>query len=268
VAHPLDGARLKIVRAQEHLDAFKAEAGAFVNTHPYRFESEVYGEHWWVKPHIIAQPPLRLSAIVGDCVTNARAAIDYIVWELAVKYFVPAVDLRDRNDRRITAFPIFEHSVSEQGYADRIDRLKRRQVPAAALRDIAAQQPDVSGDQALWWLHELVNSDKHRTPVLTLSVFGEAQIGIKEYKGKAWVIRSPIIKDGAAIKAEPEFLAAIKSGDVKVDVDASVYVACEDVSMPANRWSGRLSKSSNARRMSCIDSSGFSEQDSICIPSG
>jgi hypothetical protein len=57
VSHPLAGARLKVVRAaHEHLDAFKAESGAFLDTKPYRFESEAYDEHWWVKPRIAAPP--------------------------------------------------------------------------------------------------------------------------------------------------------------------------------------------------------------------
>jgi hypothetical protein len=230
--HPLDGARLKIIRAQEHLDAFKAESRAFLDTHPYDFESEVYGDHWWLRPFLKSDPPLRLSMILGDCVTNARAALDYIVWELACKYFVPPVDLRDRNDRRITAFPIAGHSASDKGFNDRINRLANRQVPAGALTEITNAQPDISGNMALFGLHELVNHDKHRMPVLTIGVLENAQIAIPEYRGKAWLIRSDIIKLGAAIKADREFLAGIKSGDVKVDVQATVYITSENVSMP------------------------------------
>ncbi|HEY7191713.1 MAG TPA: hypothetical protein VH436_34425 [Vicinamibacterales bacterium] len=42
-----------------------------------------------LSPH---EPPIRLATIVGDCVTNARAALDYIVYQLAVRYFVPLYD--------------------------------------------------------------------------------------------------------------------------------------------------------------------------------
>jgi hypothetical protein len=232
MVHPLDGARFKIVRAQEHLDAFNREGGAFLDTNPYRVESEVYGEHWWVKPHISAEPPIRLSAIVGDCVTNARAALDYIMWELAGKHFVPVVDLSRGEDRRITAFPIAESGSNHKGYRDRLDRLANRKIPAGAITEIKNAQPDVSGNQSLLWLHQLVNHDKHRMPILTVGAIGDAQIGIEEYKGKAWLIRSPIIKDGVAIKTEPEMLARLRRNDVKVNIDALVYITCSDLTMP------------------------------------
>jgi len=43
--HPLDGAKLKIVRAQEHLDAFRFESAEFLNAHPCEIISEMHGEH-------------------------------------------------------------------------------------------------------------------------------------------------------------------------------------------------------------------------------
>jgi hypothetical protein len=230
--HPLDGARFKIVRAQEHLDAFKRECGAFLDAKPYRFESEVYDEHWWVKPHVTTVPPLRLSAIIGDCVTNTRAALDYIMWELASEYFDPVIDLNKREDRIITAFPIAESGIDTQGYKDRLRRLAQRQIPAGAIDEIHATQPDVSGNQALLWLHQLVNHDKHRMPILTLGVVSKAQIHFEPFQGRAFLIRSDIIKDGVAIKAHPDLLTALKSGDVKVNVDAAVQITFRDLTMP------------------------------------
>ena len=232
MVHPLDGARFKIVRAQEHLDAFKTEGGAFLDTNPYRFESEVYGDHWWVKPHVTTVPPLRLSAIIGDCVTNTRAALDYIMWELASKHFNPVIDLAKWEDRSITAFPIAESGSSHKGYQDRLHRLANRQIPADAITEIKNAQPDVSGNQALLWLHQLVNHDKHRMPILTLGVVSKAQIHFEPFQGKAFLIRSEIIKDGVAIKAQPDLLAALKSGEVKVNVDAAVQITCRDLAMP------------------------------------
>lgn len=167
--HPLDGARLKVVRAQEHLDVFKLKVGAFIDTKPYYVETEVYGEHWWVKPHVTAQPDIGLSAIVGDCVTNARAALDYIMWELSCRHFDSGPNLETMEDRRITAFPIFQNSATAKGYKDRINRLSKRKIPTDALAEITAAQPDVSGDPSLHWLHEVgeprqaqdADSDRH-----------------------------------------------------------------------------------------------------------
>src|SRR4051812_6533280 len=138
--HPLDGARLKIVRAQEHLDSLKAEIGMYLNEHPhevfshpktYPYDSRrgaVHAAYYSASiQHVLPPltpgvPPLRLSTIIGDCVTNARAALDYIVWELAQRYFKPAFDITDRNDRRIVAFPIYQNAL-DAGLKDRLDRL-------------------------------------------------------------------------------------------------------------------------------------------------
>src|SRR4051812_18603330 len=124
--HPLDGARLKIVRAQEHLDSLKAEIEMYLHEQPHEVYSRpqtypynsrrgaAYAAYYsasiqHVLPALIpGVPPLRLSTIIGDCVTNARAALDYIVWELAQRFFDPPFDLTNGNDRRIVAFPIFQ----------------------------------------------------------------------------------------------------------------------------------------------------------------
>lgn len=39
MAHPLDGARLKVVRAQEHLESFKEAASVYINKKPYRIDT-------------------------------------------------------------------------------------------------------------------------------------------------------------------------------------------------------------------------------------
>src|SRR5436309_15982842 len=85
--HPLDGARLKVIRAQEHLDCLKAEVWMYLHQQPdeVRSQPERSPQHTWLRPtHVLppivpSEPPPRLSAIIGDCVTNARAALDYIM---------------------------------------------------------------------------------------------------------------------------------------------------------------------------------------------
>lgn len=106
--NPLDGARLKVVRAQEHLDSLKAEIRMCLDEQlPGIIRSQPDGELQRLTPPAAVNiyTPLRLSTIIGDCVNNARAALDYIVWDLAQKFFVPPfIDSEDRyiivSDRR------------------------------------------------------------------------------------------------------------------------------------------------------------------------
>lgn len=232
--HPLDGARFKIIRAQEHFDAFKTEGAAFLDTKPYRFESEVYGDYWWVKPRATVQPPLRLSGIIGDCVTNIRASLDYVVWELAGKYFTIAIDLSRPGDRQILNFPILLPDPNRsKGHIDHLHRLAKRGFPTGAIQVVKDVQADVSGNPALQWLYELVNTDKHRTPILTVASFSAAQIELRDFRNRDWLIRSDVIRFGVTIDTkEPDLLAFVRDHPMNVNVQASVQIACQDVAVP------------------------------------
>ncbi|HWE85810.1 MAG TPA: hypothetical protein VG267_12760 [Terracidiphilus sp.] len=164
----LDGARLKVIRAQEHIDSLKDEIAVYLNARPWVIGTQQYDDAAVPAPIITVPPPLRLSTIVGDCVTNIRAALDYIVWELAQRYFSPAFNQTSGNDRRITSFPI-AGAPGEPGYVDRLDRLTKRGIPTSAIDEIKVVQPHNRGYESLLLLHKLVNTDKHRMPILTLA---------------------------------------------------------------------------------------------------
>lgn len=88
MAHPLDGPRLKVARAREHLDALDREVRAFSDSKPYELISEVDPEtgDYVYRLHLNwpgARPPDHLSLIAGDIVHNLRTSLDYVVWQLA-----------------------------------------------------------------------------------------------------------------------------------------------------------------------------------------
>src|SRR5579872_1380415 len=91
--HPLDGARLKVVRAQKHLKLLKDKIGAYLNTNPYEFPTEQDGERMTARAAVIkpgCEPSEELSCIIGECVGPLRSSLDYITWELAKRFHVPA----------------------------------------------------------------------------------------------------------------------------------------------------------------------------------
>jgi hypothetical protein len=75
--------------------------------------------------------PINLSMVIGDVVTNTRAALDYIIWELATKYCTPPLDLTKPSDRRLTSFPI---DVGDQGFKDKLKLFRMRQFPTLAVK--------------------------------------------------------------------------------------------------------------------------------------
>jgi hypothetical protein len=225
MAHPLDGARLKVVWAQEHIDTLKAEIRAYLDKRPYEVTAENKPNFGIVgKVTIIIPPPMSLSALIGDCATNARATLDYIVWELAGRYFSPPFNAGNANDRRITSFPI-SNLPSDAGYVNRLTSLANRKIPAVAIDEIKAVQPYNEAYQPLWWLHELVNTDKHRMPILTLAYVPFFAWGT-EPDG---TIRPVVHWGGPGREAVP---TAEEAAAMRMEHQVAVCVTFQDVSMP------------------------------------
>src|SRR5262249_10904200 len=87
---PLDGSRLKIVRAQQHLKLLSAKIGRNIKRHSEEIVMSDTEKNSCTRTRRLTKPlPVHWSTLVGDCVTNARAALDYIMWKLICRYFDP-----------------------------------------------------------------------------------------------------------------------------------------------------------------------------------
>lgn len=173
IFHPLDGARMKLDRARAHLGALRSELGRHLERYPARIETSSPAKSSGLQALPLVEPdaelpPLLLSCVIGDCVTNARAALDYVIWELASRFFTPPIDLAGFDDRRILSFPI-EGTFRGNGFNERLRQLAHRGIHGTAIDTIKASQSEDGAADALRWLHELVNTDKHRMPLLTIT---------------------------------------------------------------------------------------------------
>jgi len=190
--HPLDGARLKVSSAREHLDVLRSEVGDYLGvnggTKPYmvRVKQKAEGAaaerlrelrpdvvSWWlIEFDIRVPPPLRLSAIAGDCVANLRSALDYVAWSLAGRYAARPLQPPPLGQDKIY-FPIFS---DPKRLADALRNIANYGVPSAALDEIERVQPNQREYESLADLHVLANVDKHRLPLLTVAVFDKTAI--------------------------------------------------------------------------------------------
>ena len=160
--HPLDGARLKVARAEEHIRELEAEVRAYLETHPYEFvQSAAIGDQV-VPVHVRSAPPARLSAIVGDCLSNLRASLDLTFWTLALE-----TGPKDPDRERIF-FPIF---ANEPKFKAALPGFGRYVSPEAA-DVIELVQPFRTRNAALAVLRTLSNRDRHG--FLALTVRGRA----------------------------------------------------------------------------------------------
>jgi hypothetical protein len=266
--HPLDGARLKVVRAQKHLKTLKDEIAGYLRTDPHEFPVEHDGNAVTAREAVIKadrQSPDELSCVVGECVEPLRHALDYIAWELATKFAVSAPVVG--KDEGIY-FPILDAPTGDS--ADRFDKMaKKYTFGADAVKLIKDVQPYVAGYEPLKLLAALTNRDKHCLPLLTvayvntalieLSVVGQSpdmcRTAIAGRNAVSVSVRSlPATETGPVTEIAAVFdmlnsdgkvfqvTAAVntadpggleqKPGSVKVDGQVSVFVSLKDGAMP------------------------------------
>jgi hypothetical protein len=168
---PLDGTRLKLKRANHHIDALNQCVNNFRIDHrdlSIRVQDDFEGQTYILEVKQDIVPPIEWGLIIGDVVTNLRASLDYLVCDLVrAKKATPT----NRNQ-----FPIFnsrtQYSTDGTVYMEHLDQpvmdcLERFQ-PYNRVN-----WPEV---ELLWILHNLTNSDKHQ--VLT-QTFGQGRIELE-----------------------------------------------------------------------------------------
>ena len=128
------------------------------------------------------------------------------------------------------ALPIFE-------------KLVKWKIPTLAIDEIKAVQPYQSGNDSLWWLGKLVNTDKHRVPLLTIGVLGSVVLGFDtaandncfNYKLEAPGASSVSVEGsrGTSVGYSPHSESVRAVSDARfVETQPSIYVAWQDSALP------------------------------------
>jgi hypothetical protein len=156
--HPLEGVRLKLARAQEHLEMLDGEIVSFLEREPYRiaYERNSDGTEHVFRVNVAEYAPLALSVIIGDCLQNTRSALDHLVWQLAI------LSGKRATPRRQTAFPICDTpgAFTSKGTKDKIaDLTAQYRAQIKSLQPFNISEPT---KHWLWHLNELARVDRHR----------------------------------------------------------------------------------------------------------
>jgi hypothetical protein len=251
---PLDGAKLKIVRAQKHLDCLNREIGAYLDTKPYKVPVSRRGQLIRIgSPFITSDPPPDLGCIFGDCLNNLMSSLDYIAWELGTKH-TPIAVLTGRHGSSLH-FPLHKNA-GDFSTNGRPKLENRFSFPTSVVDVIESVQPYQAGYESLGLLSKLVKSDKHRLPLLTVATPDANSInctvsgitltlvstGTPPADGViAPVIdpNSPEVQRMAALIQEIQRNAALPGTtevedppDVKMDYEVEVFVSLKDFPVP------------------------------------
>ena len=229
---PLDGIKLKLIRAQKHLDDVMGilsliKVGECCIT-PERSEKlGLLVQRISIQP----KPPLELSVVIGDFLFGVRSALDHLIWQLVIHN---GRSPTARNMFPITSAPaLFNAAVTE--------RRRLEGVSPKACAIIESLQPYHIGNEALGRLDTLHNVDKHRALNLTTVVADNTSLLFST--GGHPVLRMFIgdeeLRDGAVFggigiplnspefsREFPEAIRRISEADVKGK--ASLFVAFDE----------------------------------------
>jgi hypothetical protein len=218
--HPLDGAKLKVVRAQEHLDAFKRELGTYHDSEPVGWVTTFDKPGFVTVTPAIKEVPAHLSCIIGDCVTNLNAALDYVAWQIGLKFRTPSVVVGKD----------MLYYLGARGFTG-----PKTATDPAALDLLQSMQPTVAGYERLKTLNDLVNEDKHRLPLLTVAVIKPRHISVITTETPPCTVISfptlPVWSTAGGFVADLS-LEGLRPEDVKVVSDGSTFITFENPLMP------------------------------------
>lgn len=149
--YTLEGPRLKVERANRHIDEFEIEIEAYRQTKPYtiapNIDTAAPGEI--IKIDLPNAVPMNLSVIAGDVLHNLRSALDHLVSRLAER--------NGANSTRDVYFPFGRDSTGFESSAK--EKIKRLSTSAQTfIRDL---KPYKGGNDLLWAIHALNIMDKH-----------------------------------------------------------------------------------------------------------
>ena len=115
--------------------------------------------------------PTNFGLMIGDVATNLRATLDHIIWYLVS----PHLTADDRQEDVSFPFPRTKDRLEKAIKNALINRAGPR--AADIIRDI---QPYPNGDDDLWNLNKLANSDKHRIIAIVSDYFQLHSVRRKE----------------------------------------------------------------------------------------
>jgi hypothetical protein len=230
--HPLDGIKLKLVRAQKHLDDVMGmlsliKVGQCCIT-PERNENlGLLVQRISIQP----KPPPELSVVIGDFLFGVRSALDHLIWQLVIH---DGGSPTSRNMFPISSAPaLFNKAVAKRR------RLEGMSPKTCAI--IESLQPYHTGNEALGRLDTLHNTDKHRALNLTTVVADNTDLLFST--GGHPVLRMFIgdeeLRDGAVFGGigiplnNPEFTqefpeAIRRISEAEVRGEASLFVAFDE----------------------------------------
>jgi hypothetical protein len=174
---PLASARGTVNHAKEHIDEIAALEQSFFDADPYEIVTEPDPNPAYPGYHIqylrLAKPlPHRINGLASDAVKNLRAALDHLGF---------AVACASGKSGKKAHFPFADSRVDLE--TRRPDNTKH--IPKEIFTLMVAFRPYQGGNETLWRLNKLANTNKHEVTVGSI-FYADALT----YKGPGFELRT------------------------------------------------------------------------------
>jgi hypothetical protein len=232
VVDPLDGINDKLARADAHFDAVQQAIQKIVDSEPDLIPGEFDAQlhHYIFRAQREGQRPAFLGPVIGDCVHNLKAALDYIAWALA-----PEAAKSSKGATSIE-FPIFTDSTAystgapkkigslDPGAQTVIEKLQPFYGPNSDPFDPRWRDPK---REPLAYLYELDKWDKHRSLNFTEDIISTTLVGFDQFGPEVHTPRDPFVFPARLERGAILAAADVPNGspEVKVYLRAAYDVA-------------------------------------------
>jgi hypothetical protein len=209
------GSRLKIERANEHIDNLKTRIALLHKTDTARVDIDPktggeFLEHSFSDIKAFDD----IALMVGDALHNLKCALDY-VWLETIQQLVPTL-VDDR-----AKFPVRKTIEEVKGWLAKAE--VRISCPSlySFLLDIV--KPCDGGNVAIWTIHNFSNRDKHRLIIPVLAAGNIEGIEVEDEKGERFV------GSGVGDFQKPPYYILFQKGlHVKIKGKLTAHVGVQD----------------------------------------
>lgn len=215
-------ARLKLQWANHHFDRLHSIWEGFLKTEFYSIDVESYrdpaGELREVLRVALREPtPAELPLLIGDLVHSLRCALDYTINEIlygkSTRITFPAHETRDQ---LIASFRTEPENVGGKTLKIGSNAAIERAVSGFGAFITDTIKPYKGGNDILWAIGKLDNTDKHRLLMPILIPFGVSGLDVSSDLVIFEDICAPIIENGWIISVD------VPASNLKVDKQGSI----------------------------------------------
>ena len=215
MSDPFYSSKYSITRAKHHISDFERQIVEFDNTNPYIFiiDTDADTSEQIHKVKLVKPMPDALPAIASDTVHNLRSALDQTIYALKL--------ISGNTANESTLFPFADNAANFQNTV----KGRCKQLPKEIVALICAFQPYKGGNNLLWALNKLSNTNKHaivRPVILTtgnINITGGVITGGLIFNSRVW----------DRTKNEIEVFRQPKGGTLSSNVNVTVHIAMCDV---------------------------------------